>query len=199
RTATQRRLADLDKLTDADSISAYLRDAASKGEAYLFDFGPEADFKNSEMNIAYATQGGLGLPDTTYYKDADKKQDLANYEAHVGRVLELSGIPAADAAKQAKDVIAFETRLASKSLSREALQRKVALYYNAVSPADADKLTPGFSWEEFFKSQGIATPKMFSFPMTDFHAEWNKMRSDGPVEQWKSYRRCHIVDEASPF
>jgi putative endopeptidase len=193
------RLAELDKLTDADSISAYLRDAASKGEAYLFDFGPEADFKNSEMNIAYATQGGLGLPDVTYYKDADKKQDLANYEAHVARVLELSGIPAADAAKQAKDVIAFETRLASKSLSREDLQRKVALYYNAISPAEADKLTPGFSWDAFFKSQGIATPKMFSFPMTDFHAEWNKMRSDVPVEQWKSYLRFHIVDEASPF
>jgi predicted metalloendopeptidase len=96
-------------------------------------------------------------------------------------------------------VIAFETRLASKSLSREDLQRKVALYYNAISPAEADKLTPGFSWDAFFKSQGIATPKMFSFPMTDFHAEWNKMRSDVPVEQWKSYLRFHIVDEASPF
>ncbi|NUS60646.1 MAG: peptidase [Lysobacter sp.] len=193
------RLAEIDKLTDADSIAAYLRDSAAKGEGYLFDFGPEADFKNSEMNIAYATQSGLGLPDTTYYQDADKQAQRDLYEKHVAKVLELSGVPAADAAKQAKDVLAFETRLASKSKSRVELQRDVALYYNPITPADADKLTPGFSWEEFFKAQGIEPQKSFSMPMTDFHAEWNKMRSDVPVEQWKSYLRFHVVDEASPF
>ena len=31
------------------------------------------DFKNSAMNIAYAMQGGLGLPDKTYYFDSDKR------------------------------------------------------------------------------------------------------------------------------
>jgi putative endopeptidase len=53
------------------------------------------------MNIAYAGQGGLGLPDTTYYFDADKK-DRDAYEAHIAKVLELSGVAAADAAKQAE-------------------------------------------------------------------------------------------------
>ena len=77
------------------------------------------------MNIAYATQGGLGLPDRGYYFDADKKDKLAAYEAHVAKVLELSGVPAADAAKQAKDVIAFETRLAKASKSSEELSRDV--------------------------------------------------------------------------
>jgi putative endopeptidase len=96
------RLAELDKLTDADSISAYLRDAASKGEAYLFDFGPEADFKNSEMNIAYATQGGLGLPDTTYYKDAEYKQERTDYEAHIAKVLETGGCRRRRRREQAK-------------------------------------------------------------------------------------------------
>ena len=193
------RLAEVDKLTDADSIAAYLRDSASKGEGFLFGFGPEADFKNSSMNMAYATQGGLGLPDTTYYFAPDKKKNLADYEAHIARTLELSGTPAADAAKQAKDVVAFETRLAKVSKSRVELQRDVALYYHPVSPADADKATPGFSWEDFFKAQGIDTPKTFSMPMTEFHAEWNKMRSDVPVDQWKSYLRFHIIDEASPY
>jgi putative endopeptidase len=193
------RLAAIDKLTDADSISAYLRETAGRGEAYLFGFGPEADFKNSSMNIGYATQGGLGLPDRGYYFDADKKKNLADYEKHVAKVLELSGVAAADAAKQAKDVIAFETRLAKVSKSAEEMQRDVSLYYNPVSIADADKVTPGFSWEEFFKAQGIAPQQMFSLAMPAFHAEWNKMRSDTPVEQWKSYLRFHEVDEASPF
>ena len=58
----------------------------------LFGFGPEADFKNSSMNMAYASQGGLGLPDTTYYTDAKKADKLKAYQAHVAKVLELSGV-----------------------------------------------------------------------------------------------------------
>ncbi|WP_197427183.1 M13 family metallopeptidase [Noviluteimonas gilva] len=193
------RLAAIDKLTDADSLSAYMRDTASKGEGTLFGFGPEADFKDSSMNTAYATQSGLGLPDRNYYFDADKKQNRDDYEKHIAKVLELGGTPAADAAKQAKDVMAFETRLAKVSKSSEEMQRDISLYYNPVSLADADKLTPGFSWEEFFKSQGVAAPKAFSLAMPAFHEEWNKMRSDTPIDQWKHYLRFHVIDEASPY
>ncbi len=193
------RLAAVDKLTDADSISAYLRDTASKGEASIFDFGPEADFHDSSINTAYATQSGLGLPDRNYYFDADKQQNRDDYVKHIAKVLELGGTPAADAATQAKEILAFETRLAKASKSSEELQRDISLYYNAVSPADADKLTPGFSWEDFFKSQGVAAPKAFSLAMPAFHAEWNKMRSDTPIEQWKHYFRFHVIDEASPY
>ncbi|MGO4550362.1 M13 family metallopeptidase [Lysobacter sp. 2RAF19] len=193
------RLAAIDKLTDADSISAYMRDTAATGEAAIFGFGPEADFKNSSMNTAYATQSGLGLPDRNYYFDADKQSNRDDYVKHIAKVLELGGTPAADAATQAKDILAFETRLAKASKSSEEMQRDISLYYNPISPADADKLTPGFSWEEFFKSQGVETPKLFSFAMPAFHAEWNKMRSDTPVDQWKHYFRFHVIDEASPY
>jgi hypothetical protein len=50
------------------------------------------------MNIAYVAQGGLGLPDRTYYFDKTRRQAEA-YEQHIAKVLELSGIAAADAAE----------------------------------------------------------------------------------------------------
>ncbi len=151
------------------------------------------------LNIAFATQGGLGLPDKNYYFDADKQDKRDAYVAHVAKVLELSGVAAADAAKQAKDVMAFETRLAKVSKSNEELSRDVELYYNPVSPADADKLAPNFPWTKFFESQGVAAPKMFSFAMPAFHAEVSKMLADVPADQWKSYLRFHTVDGASPY
>ena len=193
------RLADIDKLTDTASIAEYLRATAAKGENGLFGFGPEADFKNSSMNMAYATQGGLGLPDTEYYTNARHKEKLAAYEKHVAKVLELSGTAAADAAKQAKDIVAFETRLAKASKSREQLQRDVSLYYNPVSVADADKLTPNFSWTKFIEAQGVAVPQTMSLAMPDFHKEVDKMLADVPVDTWKSYLRFHTVDGASPY
>jgi len=193
------RLAEIDALTDAPSIAQYLRDSAAKGQNTLFGFGPEADFKNSSMNIAYATQGGLGLPDRGYYFDKDKQDKLAAYQAHIAKVLELSGVPVADAATQAKDVIAFETRLAKASLSSETIHRDVSLYYKPIAPADADKLTPNFPWTKFFESQGVAVPKMFSLAMPAFHQEVNKMLGDVPASTWKSYLRFHAVDDASPY
>lgn len=111
----QGRLDAIAALDSQDKIADYLRSSAAKGENVLFGFGPEADFKDSSNNIAYASQGGLGLPDKGYYFDADKKDKLAAYEQHVAKVLELSGSPADAAAMQAKDVIAFETRLAKVS------------------------------------------------------------------------------------
>jgi putative endopeptidase len=193
------RLAAIDKLADANAVADYLRTSYAEGEGFLFGFGPEADFKDSAMNIAYASQGGLGLPDKAYYFDADKKDKLAAYEQHVAKVLELSGVPAADAAAQAKDVVAFETRLAKVSRSSEELSRDVELYYNPVTPAEADKLAPNFPWTKFFESQGVATPTMFSLAMPEFHAEVSKMLADVPADQWKSYLRFHTVDGASPY
>ena len=195
----QGRLDAIAALDSQEAVAGYLRDAFSRGEGFLFGFGPEADFKNSTMNIAYAMQGGLGLPDRSYYFDADKADKLEAYEQHVAKVLELSGIPAEEAAARAADVIAFETRLAGVSKSSEELSRDVSLYYNPVSPADADEISPNFPWTAFFESQGLQAPEMFSLAMPDFHAEVSEMLAEVPVEEWQSYLRFHTVDGASPF
>ena len=195
----QSRLDAIAALDDQQKVADYLRSSAAEGENFLFGFGAEADFKQSDMNIAYAAQGGIGLPDKTYYFDADKADKLAAYQQHVAKVLELSGIDAAQAADQAKQVVAFETRLAKASKSSEEMSRDVSLFYNPMSPADADKLTPNFPWTTFFESQGIATPAMFSLAIPAFHEEVSKMLADVPAEQWQAYLRFHTVDGASPY
>ncbi len=86
---------------------------AAQGENFLFGFGAEADFKDSKTRTSPTPcRAAWACRIAAYYFDADKKDKLAAYEQHVAKVLELSGVPAADAAQQAKDVIAFETRLA---------------------------------------------------------------------------------------
>ena len=198
-TPIQSRLAEIDALTDAASIAAYLRTSAARGEGFLFGFGPEADFKNSSMKIAYATQGGLGLPDKGYYFDRDKQDKLQAYQAYAAKLLELSGVEAPAAAEQAKAVIGFETRLAKASRSSEEISRDVSLYYNPISPAEADKLTPRFPWTTFIQSQGVAVPEMFSFAMPAFHQEVDAMLGDVPADTWKAYLRFHTIDAAAPY
>ena len=193
---------ELDAIAAIDSpeaIAGYLRESAAEGRNFLFGFGAEADFKDSDMNIAYAMQGGLGLPDRGYYFDADKKDKLEAYQQHVAKVLELSGLDADEAASRAADVIAFETRLAEVSKSSEEMSRDVSLFYNPVTPGEADALAPNFPWTRFFESQDVDVPEMFSLAIPDFHAEVSEMIADVPAEQWQAYLRFHTVDNASPY
>ncbi|MEP6908134.1 MAG: M13-type metalloendopeptidase [Pseudoxanthomonas sp.] len=192
-------LAAIDALNDKDAIVGYLRSSAAKGQNELFSFGASPDFKDSAMNIAYAFQGGLGLPDPEYYTADENKEKLQAYQAHIAKVLELSGVAAADAAEQAKTVIAFETRLAKVSKTSTDLSRDAELSYNPMSVADADKLTPNFSWTEFFKAQGVATTGKFSLAIPAFHQEVSKMLGDTAPATWRNYLRFHAVDSAAPY
>jgi putative endopeptidase len=193
------RLAEIAALKDGTGIAEYLRKVSARGENPLFGFGSLADFKNSGMQMAYAVQGGTSLPDKTYYFDADKKAIREAFVAHVAKVLELSGVPAVDAATQARQVMTFETRLAKASKSREDISRDVSLYYNPVKLADADKLTPNFSWTAFVESQPVARPDVFSLSVPSFHQEVSRMLKDVPVAEWQTYLRFHLVDGAAPY
>jgi putative endopeptidase len=193
------RLAAIDALTNGPSVAEYLRKVAATGENPLFEFSPYADFKNSAMNIAYVFQGGLGLPDKTYYFKADKRAIREAYERHIAKVLELSGVPSDQVVMQARTVLAVETRLARASKSAEDLSRDVSLYYNPTSPAAADRLTPKFPWTAFFAAQGLSVPEKFSLAIPAFHKEVSRMLADLPVAHWKSYLRYHLVDDASPL
>ncbi len=194
-------LAAIDALSDRDAIVGYLRSSAAKGQNVLFGFGSNADFDDSTMNIAYAFQGGLGLPDPEYYTKptAENKSKLQAYQTHIAKVLELSGIPIAEAMEQAKAVVAFETRLAKASKTSTDLSRDSKLYHNPVSLADADKLTPNFSWTEFFESQGVAPQEKFSLAIPAFHQEVSEMLGDTAPATWRSYLRFHTVASASPY
>ena len=194
-------LDQVDAVNDAASLAEYLRKSFADGNGDLFGFGPQADFKNSSMNIAYATQGGLGLPDRGYYLEErpDYVKAREAYVLYVANLLALAGTPAETAQAQAKDIMAFETRLAKVSLSSEEMSRDVETFYNPVSVADADALTPNFPWSKFFESQGVVPPAMFSLAQPKFHAEVNAMIADTPADTWKAYLRFHLLDQAAPF
>ena len=194
----QPELNAIDALTDTKSIADYLRRTAAEGGPVPFKFEPLNDFKDSSVNIAYIEQGGLSLREKTIYFDTDKKFIRDAYVAYLTTLFELSGSPAAQAAEDARQAMAFETRLAKASKSTEEMAGDVSLMYNPVSPAQADTLTPNFPWTAFFKAQGIAAPAMFSLSVPAFHQEINAMLTDTPAPAWKNYLRGQVLNQAAP-
>jgi len=191
------KLAEIAALKNSKDVASFLDASFNEGVPYVFSFGSGADFKDATNQIGYAFQDGLGLPTKDYYSDPKYKDIRDAYVAYITKTLQMTGVSAADAKAQASQVMAFETQLAKASLAPTEL-RDLDNDYHFVSVADADKVTPHFSWDTFFQIQGINAGKGFSLSQPKFFAEMDKLIATAPVSQWQAYLRFHTIDMASP-
>ena len=194
----QSQLEAIAGLNDTAAITRYLRESQAAGQGVLFSLSANADYKDSANVIAYVGQGGLGLPEKGYYSDPSQAKIRDAYVAYITQLLTLSGTEAAQAAEQARAVMAFETRLANASLSRIEL-RDPAKRYNPLSAADADKLTPNFSWTALFDTLKVPAADKFSLAQPQFFSEVDTMLADVPASTWQAYLRFHTLDDAAPY
>jgi putative endopeptidase len=189
-------LADIDALKNGQDVARYIATQHAKG-GVLFGFFNNGDFKNPDLQIGFASQGGLGLPDRDYYTrtDVDSQKLLAKYHGHISAMFVLTGKSAAEAQAAASRVIAFETRLAIASLSRVEL-RNPANRYRLVSVAQANKETPNFNWNDYFKTLGIRV-ESFSLTSPKYFEEVNKMLVDTDIAIWQDYFRFTLLRESA--
>jgi putative endopeptidase len=191
-------LAKIDALKTSTDLTGFLREDFARGRGIVFQFGARADYNDAKMQIASTFQGGLGLPTPDYYSKSDYADLRKAYVAHVARTLQLAGVGADEAARQADTVMKFETRLAAASLSRVEL-RDPKNQYHFVTIAEADQATPHFPWAPFFAAQGAHVEKGFSLSQPKFFAEFDHMLADVPIADWQAYLRFHVIDGASPY
>ena len=185
-------------LKNGKQVVDYLDKSFAHGDMQVFSFGSGADFKHADRQIGYTFQSGLGLPTRDYYLDPKYKDIRDAYLGYIAKALELTGVSAASAKKQADQVLAFETELAKASLAPVDL-RKPDNQYHFVSVKEADQVTPHFGWEKFFAAQGVTIDKGFSLSQPKFFAEFDKLLARAPVSQWQAYLRFHTIDDASPY
>ena len=195
--------ADLERIADMDSVDdlqAILRDFQLEGIPMLFGFFIFQDLMDSEQYIAYAMQGGLGLPDRDYYtrEDEESAELRTKYVTHVSNMLQLLGESAVDADAGAQAILDLETRLANASLTNVEL-RDPSNFYNIQSIAETDEETPNFSWSELFDSLGIGQLETFSYAHPQFLAEMNTAMEELPIETWRNYLRWHLVSNFASY
>lgn len=174
-------LAEIAALSDLDAVMTWAAKASLMQADVFFGTGISPDAKNPKLNIIEVGQGGLGLPDRDYYlkDDAESVQLKADYQAHIAKMLELTGRPAEEAAASAAAIVAFETELAKSHLQRAEL-RDPQLTYNKLDREGLEKLAPNLPWGTFFTAMGlgdktqinVGTPKAFehlntALPATD--------------------------------
>ncbi|MBA2431058.1 MAG: M13 family peptidase [Chthoniobacterales bacterium] len=164
----------------------------------FFYFTAGQDEKNSEMMIALAYQGGLGLPDRDYYTKTDdaSKKLRGEYVEHVAKMFTLLGAPAAAAKENAQKVLALETSLAEPARTRVEL-RDPQKNYNKMTQAQLQELTPNWSWADYFREINLADAGDINVGQPDFFRAADKVFHDISVEDWKTYLRWQLIHAAA--
>jgi putative endopeptidase len=168
------------------------------GTDVMFNFSSGQDFKNSNAVIGQADQGGIGLPEKDYYFRADAKavETRKEYVAHVTRMLQLIGVPPADAGKQADAIMRLETALAKASMDITSRRDPVAVYHK-MKLAEFEALDGAFDWNLYFTS--LHTPPMESLNVAvpDFFKGEAQLLKSVSLDDWKTYLTYHLVDSES--
>jgi putative endopeptidase len=191
-------LARIDKIKDIKGVEEEVSHLHSIGTPTLFGFGSLPDLKNSSMVIGFAGQGGLSLPTNEYYtKDDDRSKELrAKFVEHMTNMFKLVGDSPEAAAKNAQTVMAIQTRLAQNSRTPVQL-RDFSTQYNKMGPADLAKLTPNFSWGDYFAGLGLPRNLEINVAHPEFFQAVDKMLTEIPVADWKTYLRWHLITDSA--
>lgn len=169
-----------------------------QGFPAAFRFGGGPDQRNSNAVILNAGQGELSLANRDYYtsdKDA-MKTTRAKFIEHMTNMFKLLGESDTQAAADAQTVMAVQMRLANASMTPEQLRNRDK-NYNKITLAEAQKIVPDFSLEDYLKTRGITARTDIDFQQPTFFAEFDKMLTDVPLDQWKTYLRWMVLSASA--
>jgi putative endopeptidase len=192
------QLALVREAKDLAGLVSVLGQLELQGVPGVFHYWVDADAKKSDENIIHLTQGGLSLPDESYYHDDNFAEIRTAYVAHVAKLLELAGLP--DPAGSAARILELETRIADGHWDR-VKDRDVQLTYNKLDRAGLDELTPGFDWSTWLAGAGVPESAFAQVVVRepDFLTAAAAALQEVELDRWKEWLSWRIVHSAAPL
>jgi len=156
------------------------------------------DERSPEDYVVYLEQGGLGLPDESYYREEKYAEIRAAYVAHLTRLLGLAGIP--DAADKAVRVMAVETLLASSHWDT-VRNRDAIKTYNAHTLDEVKALAPQFPWHAWLLGLGAPDGAFDKVVVgqPDFVTAVGAAVESVEIADWRAWLTWHVLSEFAPL
>jgi len=185
------RIAALKTTADLPALLAHLH---AIGVNAFFALESSQDFADSNSVISFYDAGGLGLPERDFYTRTDPKsvETRREYMAHVQRIFALAGEPEAQAAHDAKTVLAVETRLAKASLTITE-QRDPQNLNHPTDVAGFSRELSHFSVSEYLAAAHAPAAGKVNDMEPKFFAEFNALLSDTFIDRIRTYLRWHLL------
>ena len=189
-------------LRDVRDLAAFLGEFERIGGHGLFGSYVDTDDRQSDRYLFHLAQGGLGLPDESYYREDKFAEVREKYVAYLTRLLELSGHD--DAAASAATVLAIDTKLASGHWER-AETRDVQKTYNLHTVDELKALSPSFDWDAYITNLGgpgvdaAATIAESCVRQPSYFAHLSTVLDEVPIEDWRAWLLVHVLRSAAPY
>ena len=100
------------------------------------------------------------------------------------------------AAAEASTVMNVETKLAEKSLTRVQRRNPEANYHPMIK-TQLLEMTPDFDWGRYFRGIGLPEIGKVNVGQPDFFKAADKLLTNTPIDDWKTFLRWHVVNAAS--
>jgi endothelin-converting enzyme/putative endopeptidase len=190
-------LAAVDGLRDVRDLAAFLGEFERIGGHGLFGSYVDNDDRASDRYIFNLCQGGLGLPDESYYRDEKFAEIRDKYLAYLTTLLGLAGID--DPAGKAATILAIDTRIAAGHWER-ADTRDVQKTYNLTTLAELRELCPAFDWDAYVTNlsgaaMGTAEDLLDEscVRQPSFFSHLSQVLTETPLEEWKAWLTSHVL------
>ena len=166
------------------------------GVSSFVEAGASSDAGDPDVNLFSFLQGGLGLPDESYYREESFAQTRADYEAHLTRLLTLVGDANPEASAAA--VVQLETALASHHWDAVKCRDAVARY-NRMSAEDLLDLAP--SLEGWLAGAGIDRRywEVVDVWQPSFLVGLQAELAAQPLQSWIAWQVVQSVRSRAPY
>ena len=183
-------IAEIQAVKSKDELATLLGRMNLYGEGGFFGAGVEADLANSDVQVLYLGQGGLGMGDRDYYLLETNKELKEGYKAFLVKALTLAGIQNAQAVMEQDMVV--EDAIAQYSWSREK-NRDMQAIYNPMSSEQIAKSWPGIRFGLLCEAAGIPAQDKVIVQQPSYFQELSQFFEKTPLETLKSYLLCQFV------
>ncbi len=158
----------------------------------LFGLWVAQDLDDPTQYSPFLLQGGLGMPDRSYYVDTSSAMSSirAKYQDHVAAMLSLAGIP--DSEAKAAGIVRLETRIANAHWTREASD-DVSKGNNHWRKSDFANKAPGLEWETYFAAAGLDQSPQLVVWQASAVTGISALTASEPLDTWKDYLTFHAI------
>jgi endothelin-converting enzyme/putative endopeptidase len=188
----------VDSLRDVRDLAAFLGEFERRGGGGLFGSYVDTDRGNSDRYLVNLTQGGIGLPDESYYRDEKYAEIRAKYVDYLERMLVLAGRPTPRETAQA--VLDLETRLAQGHWERTET-RDVIKTYNLMSYADLRAMLPSFDLDRYIRNLGGDEHTLAEVVVREpsYFTHLESVLAETGIEQWQGYLSVRAIRSAAAY
>ena len=139
-------------------------------------------------------QGGIGLPEREYYfkNDTSTIQIRNAYISYITRLLSFAGQDSSSSRSMANNILAIETKFASRSRKLEDL-RDPYKNYNKIAIADLPKLSSIINWKNYLSITGIKNIDSVIVGQPEFFHALDTILKTTPIEVLQNYLRFRLI------